>query len=145
MEVAAAQRGDENVATPHEMVLLFDAIYKGKVLNTDLTTELTKQLSTLKPSYIPRELPDGVQVANKPGELEGVRTDSGIVFSANRPFALSVMTAYARDERAAERAITRCSGSVPLLRNARQDFRVWQDPAGAMTRTSELWSDGMGE
>jgi beta-lactamase class A len=106
MDVAAAQRGDENVATPHEMVQLLEAIYKGKVLKADSTKHLIKQLSTSKPSYIPRELPDGVQVANKPGELDGVRTDSGIVFSANRPFAISVMTAYARDERAAERAIS---------------------------------------
>jgi len=106
MDVAAAQRGDENVASPHEMVQLLEAIYKGKALKTDSTKQLIKQLSTLKPSYIPRELPDGVQVANKPGELEGVRTDSGIVFSANRPFAISVMTAYASDERAAEQAIS---------------------------------------
>ena len=106
MDVEAAQRGDENVATPHEMVQLLEAIYKGKILKAESTKELIKQLSTLKPSYIPRELPESVQVANKPGELEGVRTDSGIVFSPNRPFAISVMTAYANDERAAERAIS---------------------------------------
>jgi len=106
MDVAAARRGDENVATPHEMVQLLEAIYKGKILKAEATKEMIKQLSTLKSSYIPRELPDGVQVANKPGELEGVRTDSGIVFSANRPFAISVMTAYAGDERAAERAVS---------------------------------------
>ena len=106
MDVAAARRGDENVATPHEMVQLLEAIYKGKILKAEATKEMIKQLSTLKSSYIPRELPDGVQVANKPGELEGVRTDSGIVFSADRPFAISVMTAYAGDERAAERAIS---------------------------------------
>jgi len=106
MDVAAAQRGDENVASPHEMVLLLEAIYKGKILKADSTKRLMIQLSTLKPSYIPLELPDGVQVANKPGELDGVRNDSGIVFSANRPFAISVMTAYATDERAAERAIS---------------------------------------
>ena len=106
MDVAAAQRGEENVATPHEMVQLLEAIYKGKILKAESTKQLIKQLPTLKPNYIPRELPDGVQVANKPGELEGVRTDSGIVFSANRPFAISVMTTYARDERAAERAIS---------------------------------------
>jgi hypothetical protein len=45
-------------------------------------------------------------VANKPGELEAVRTDSGIVLVPNRLFAISVMTAYDRDERAAERAIS---------------------------------------
>jgi beta-lactamase class A len=106
MDIAAARRGDENVATPQEMVGLLESIHKGKVLNKQSTTRLIKQLSTLKQSYIPRDLPDGVQVANKPGELEGVRTDSGIVFAQNRPFAMSVMTAYNRDEKAAEHAIS---------------------------------------
>jgi len=59
----------------------------------------------LKQSYISRLLPEDVQVANKPGELGAERTDSGIVFAADRPFAVSVMTAYDRDERAVERAI----------------------------------------
>ncbi len=106
MDVAAARRGEENVATPQEMVRLLEAIHKGKVLNKKSTAEFIKQLSTLKESYIPRCLPNGIQVANKPGNLEGVRTDSGIVFVPNRPFAISVMTAYDRDERAAERAIS---------------------------------------
>jgi beta-lactamase class A len=88
------------------MVRLLETIYKEKVLNKEATAEFTKQLSTLKQSYIPRLLPDNIQVANKPGELEAVRTDSGIVFAPNRPFAISVMTAYDRDEKAAERAIS---------------------------------------
>jgi beta-lactamase class A len=106
MDVAAARRGEENVATPQEMVRLLDAIYKEKVLNKQATAELIKQLSTRKDSYIPRYLSENVQVANKPGELEAVRNDSGIVFAQNRPFAISVMTAYDRDEKAAERAIS---------------------------------------
>lgn len=106
MDVAAARRGEENIATPQEIVRLLEAIYKGKALNKEVTAAFIKQLSTLKESYIPRELPAGVQVANKPGNLEGVRTDSGIVFVKNRPFAMSVMTAYDRDERAAEHAIS---------------------------------------
>ena len=106
IDIAAARRGDENVATPQEMARLLEAIYKNKVLNNERTAALIKQLSTLKQSYIPRLLPESVQVANKPGELEAVRTDSGIVFAANRPFAISVMTAYDRDERAAERPIS---------------------------------------
>ena len=101
-----SSRGDENVATPQEMARLLEAIYNQKVLNNETTAALIKQLSTLKQSYISRLLPESVQVANKPGELEAVRTDSGIVFAANRPFAISVMTAYDRDERAAERLIS---------------------------------------
>src|SRR5690242_131866 len=106
IDIAAARRGDENVATPQEMVRLLEAIYKEKVLNKQATAEFIKQLSTLKQSYIPRLLPDNVQVANKPGELEAVRNDCGIIYAQNRPFAISVMTAYDRDEKAAERAIS---------------------------------------
>src|SRR5437773_3291287 len=106
MDIAAARRGDENVATPQEMVRLLEAIFKEKAVDKESTAGLIKQLSTKKDSYIPRLLPDDVQIANKPGELEGVRNDSGIVFAAHRPFGISVMTAYDRDEKAAERAIS---------------------------------------
>jgi beta-lactamase class A len=107
MDIAAAQRGDENVATPQEMVRLLELIYKGKALNKELTDELIKQLKTLKKdSYLSSELPAGVELADKPGTLDGVRTDSGIVFAKDRPFAVSVMTAYDRDEKAAEHAIS---------------------------------------
>jgi beta-lactamase class A len=106
MDIAAARRGDENVATPQEMVWLLKMIYKGKALDKKLTDELIKQLKTLKKdSYLSYELPAGVDLADKPGSLDGVRNDCGIVFAQNRPFAISVMTAYDRDEKAAERAI----------------------------------------
>jgi len=107
MDIGAARRGDENVATPQEMVRLLEMIYKGKALNKELTDELIKRLKTLKKdSYLSYELPAGVELADKPGTLDGVRNDSGIVFAANRPFAISAMTAYDRDEKAAESAIS---------------------------------------
>jgi len=107
MDIAAAKRGDENVSTPQEMARLLETIYKGKALNKELTAAFIKQLKTLKKdSYLSYELPPGVEIADKPGSLDGVRTDSGIIFAKNRPFAISVMTAYDRDERAAEHAIS---------------------------------------
>ena len=106
MDVAAARRGDENVATPQEFSRLLEAIYKARVLGKEASAQLLKQLSTTKNSFIPRLLPPNIQVANKPGELDAVRNDVGIVLVPSRPFAIVVMTAYDRDERAAERAIT---------------------------------------
>jgi len=107
MDIAAAQRGDENVSTPQEMARLLEMIYTGKALNKEGSDELIKQLKTLKKdSYLSYELPSDVEIADKPGGLDGVRTDLGIVFAKNRPFAISVMTAYDRDERAAERAVS---------------------------------------
>ena len=105
MDLEAAQRGDENVATPRQMVELLRKLYRREVLEADLTEDLFRLLSTTKQSYLARLLPGGAVVANKSGELEAVRTDSGIVFVKGRPFAISVMTAYARDERESERAI----------------------------------------
>ena len=109
MDVHAAAEGRENVSTPHEMVLLMQQLYDGKLLNKELTVDFFKLLSTPKSSYIPRYLPEDLRVANKPGELEGVRTDSGIVFSGKRPFAISVMTSYDRSERDAGDAIANIS------------------------------------
>ena len=107
MDIAAARRGDENVSTPQEMARLLEMIYNGKALNKKLTDDFIRQLKTVKKdSYLSYELPAGVELADKPGTLDGVRTDSGIVFGRNRPFAISVMTAYDRDENAAERAIS---------------------------------------
>jgi len=107
MDVKAAGEGRENIATPREMVMLLEALYRGKVLNKQMTGDFFALLSVHKESYIPRELPEDLRVANKPGELEGVRNDSGIVFTGNRPFAISVMTTYLRREKEGGDAIVR--------------------------------------
>ena len=107
IDVAAARRGDENVSTPRELVRLLAAIHDGKALEPDLAQALLAQLSVVKEkSTIPLLLPGDARVANKPGSLEGVRNDCAVVYAPGRPFALCVMTAYARDERAAESAIS---------------------------------------
>jgi beta-lactamase class A len=112
MDVKAAGEGRENVSTPSEMMTLLAAIYQGKVLNRTMTEDFFKMLSTPKQSFIPRDLPDGIRIANKPGELEGVRNDSGVVFAEKRPYVICVMTTYLRNERAGEDAISRISGAA---------------------------------
>jgi beta-lactamase class A len=109
MDLKAATEGRENISTPREMMTLLENIYQGRVLNKDLTDDFLKVLSTHKDSWIPRDLPTDLQVANKPGALEGVRNDSGIVFAYNRPFLICVMTTYLRNERDGEEAISKIS------------------------------------
>lgn len=108
MDLRAAQEGRENVSTPREMATLLEALYRKKVLNPTLTDDFFTMLSTHKDSWIPRYLPEDLKIANKPGSLEGVRNDSGVVFAA-RPYILCVMTTYVRNERDAEEAIARIS------------------------------------
>lgn len=107
MDVKAAGEGRENISTPREMVTLLEDLYRGRVLNKQMTDDFFALLSVHKESYIPRELPEDLRIANKPGELEGVRNDSGIVFTGNRPFAISVMTTYLRREKDGGDAIVR--------------------------------------
>jgi beta-lactamase class A len=109
MDLKAATEGRENISTPREMMSLLESLYQGKVLNKEMTEDFLKVLSTHKDSWIPRDLPADLRVANKPGSLEGVRNDSGIVYAHNRPFLISVMTTYLRNERDGEEAISKIS------------------------------------
>jgi beta-lactamase class A len=109
MDLQAAAQGRENISTPREMMTLLEQIYRGKVIEAPLLEDFFNVLATQKDSWLPRDLPPDLKIANKPGELEGVRNDSGIVFIKNRPYVICVMTTYLANERAGEEAITRIS------------------------------------
>ncbi len=109
MDLDAAKQGRENISTPREMMTLLAALYRGKVLNKEMENDFFTMLSTGKDSWIPRDLPADLKVADKPGELEAVRNDSGIVFVEGRPYVICVMTAFLRNERDGEEAISKIS------------------------------------
>jgi beta-lactamase class A len=109
MDLDAAKQGRENISTPREMMTLLDALYHGKVLNKESTADFFQMLSTNKDSWIPRDLPADVKTANKPGALEGVRNDSGVVFVEGRPYVICVMTTFLHNERDGEQAISKVS------------------------------------
>jgi beta-lactamase class A len=112
MDLKAASEGRENLASPRELLQLLQDVYQGKVLNQEMTADFFNMLSTHKSSFLPRGLPDDLKIANKPGELEGVRNDCGIVFVPNRPYGICVMTSYLRRERDGEDAISRISAAA---------------------------------
>jgi beta-lactamase class A len=115
IDLAAARRGDENVSTPADIVRLLEVFYGPAKAGPyspapgDLTASSRDDAMALlkkpKASRLRNALPGGVETADKPGELEGVRVDAGIVFAKNRPYILCVMTTYLKDEREGERAI----------------------------------------
>src|SRR3954462_9299504 len=102
MDTAAAKRGDENVSTPDELARLLKAMNDGLPGAIEL-------LKKPKDNRLRQGLPEGVASADKSGELEGVRVDAGIVFVKNRPYVLSVMTTFLKDEAEGESAITEIS------------------------------------
>ena len=102
MDTAAARRGDENVSTPDELARLLVAMH-------EKMPEAIALLKKPKDNRLRKGLPEGIASADKSGELEGVRVDAGIVFAKNRPYVLSVMTTFLKDEAEGERAIVEIS------------------------------------
>ena len=109
MDGAAAARGDENVATPRDIVRLLRALHAGEGLRPDSKAAALKILEVGAGGYLRRGTPPGIQVLNKPGELEGVRVDAAIVRATNRDYAVAVMTTFLREESEGERAISEVS------------------------------------
>ena len=112
LDLAAARRGDENVSSPAEIVRLLEIIFRGEGLTAASRDAAIALLKKPKESRLRRGLPSGVETADKPGELEGVRVDAGIVFAKDRPYIMCVMTTYLKDESAGESAIAEMSSAT---------------------------------
>ena len=113
LDLAAAARGPrEHVHAARDGRLARGAVPAAASWTRRRPTTSSRSLSVAKDRYIPRGLPADVVVANKPGWLDGVRTDSGIVFAKDRPFVISVMTTYVADEKAAEGTISRIAAAA---------------------------------
>jgi len=109
MDLKAAAEGRENVSTPIEMMTLLEKLWKGDVLKEPYRKDLLEILTIPKDSPLRAGVPEGIAVAEKPGELEAVRCDSGIVMLPGRPYLLSVMTTYLKRDADGNPAITKIS------------------------------------
>jgi beta-lactamase class A len=105
LDLQAARHGDENVSTPREMMALLEKIHSGQALDAAHTQEFLSILRLPKSSAFNKALPPSATVADKPGWLEGVRCDSGIIEIQGRAFIVSVMTTYLARDEDGERAI----------------------------------------
>lgn len=107
IDVAASARGDENIATSFAAMELMTKLYKGEVINRQLSDDVLKFLKLRKGSPIPKLIPSNIAIANKPGGIEGVACDWAIVYVPGRPFAISVMTNYNGETANADDAIAK--------------------------------------
>jgi beta-lactamase class A len=105
MDLQAAQDGRENVATPGALARLLAAIHKGEGLAPASRDALVATLRKGKSSAMLRGIPAGVPVASKPGDLDGVRADAGIVYLPVRPYVFVAMTSWLQKDEEGERAI----------------------------------------
>ena len=119
MDIEAARRGDENVGTPADFTRLMEEIQNGTGLSPDGAKDLVAVLCTDKrgtvrspPSPFRAPLPDGLAVADKAGELDGVRAVTALVLLRGRPYVATLMTAYLRRDADGEAAIRDISAAL---------------------------------
>jgi beta-lactamase class A len=109
IDLEAARRGDENVSTPAELALLLQLLHRGEGLSKASRNSLLEILRKSKTSPMRSAIPARVVVANKPGGLEAVAVDAGIVYLDGRPYVQAMMTTYLKDNAAGDAAIESAS------------------------------------
>ena len=90
-------RNEENVSTPNEGVRLMRALYEGRP-SASVADHCLAILKKPNRGPIERAIPVGTPVANKPGGMERVRCDVGIVCLDRHPYALAVMTKFGLED-----------------------------------------------
>jgi beta-lactamase class A len=94
MDLEAVARNEENVATPTECVALLEALYRGQP-TPGVAERCLSILKKPKTGPLNRAATAAVTVANKPGGMDRVRCDAGIVYLPRRPYAVAIMTKFA--------------------------------------------------
>lgn len=114
MDLEAARRGDENVSTAGELRRLARLLREAPGLAPERARDLLAVAAVEKSSPFREGLPAGLSfpVADKPGDLEGVRAACAYVALPGRPYAVGVMTGYLRRDADGEAAIREISTAV---------------------------------
>lgn len=105
LDAAAVQKGSENTATTDDLANLLMQLWQPGVFSDATRRDALHILSVPKDSYFSRGLPDELPLASKPGSLDGLRAEAGIVLVPGRPFVLSAVVAFSPDGAAAERTL----------------------------------------
>ena len=100
-----------NTTTAYDLMLIFEKMARGKIINKKSCNAMIKILLDQKHNtLIPALLPAGVKVAHKTGSISGVHHDSGIIFLPNgRKYVLVILSKNLEDDKAAIASMARVS------------------------------------
>lgn len=98
----------ENYTTAREMNFLFEKIYRGEMVTQFASELMLEILKGRKPrrTRLAKKLPAGWKVAHKTGLLRRACHDSGVIFTPDGDYAITVLTGRNRSYREAKRFIT---------------------------------------
>ena len=93
MDPAAINRGNENISTPNELVAIMQKLHDG-IPSKSVSKQVLRIMSKPKSAYINKAIGSDITIANKPGGMDKVRGDTGIVYLSNNPYAVSIMSNF---------------------------------------------------
>ena len=107
----AYQKGMNNTVTAYDLLLLFQGLANGTIVNPAASQAMIGILLDQQfNEIIPARLPAGVKVAHKTGWLKGVNHDSGIVFLPDgRKYVLVLLSKDVEDDKEAIKAMAAIS------------------------------------
>lgn len=109
MDYQAAKEGRENIATPKDVALVLEKLYDGTSVNRAASDDMLTIMKLEKDGWIKSGVGTGVPVANKAGDIEGVKVDAAVVYLENGPYVITVMTKMLLNEPDGGRIITEIS------------------------------------
>ena len=113
MDFEAARKGKQNLTVPKDLVLLAEKLYKNQILSPDACGEMLKIMSTvIGRDFMIRDLPVDIRVAHKPGELDGLNHDVGIVYTDTCDYVLGIFATGLMDNISGRKYIAEISKEV---------------------------------
>lgn len=109
MLLADSSMGENYTTAADCAVFLFD-VYQGRHPHADQMLELLKQQQ--RTGKIPAGVPEGVETANKTGELADVENDAAIIWTDDQPYIVCVMADQLTDTQAAREKIVELSSEI---------------------------------
>ena len=106
LDTEAAARGDENVASASDLLVVMEAIRTGRGLQPASQAEAIRMLREYGATSVRAGVPSGVPVATKPGALDGVQSEVSWIDLKGRPYLFCVMTSFLADPQHASASIT---------------------------------------
>ena len=89
----ALDESEDNVATPHAIGTFFTLLANRQLISPAASDRMLARLGRQQiNNRLPSQLPGGVVVAHKTGNLSGLTHDAGIIYTKNGPRVVVVMT-----------------------------------------------------
>ena len=106
MDTQAAKEGRENISSPADFCTILEKLHRGEIVSRQASDDILSIMTLDKEGWLKSGLPSSVSIANKAGDIEGIKCDAGIVYLENNPYIICVMTKMLSDDTDGGKIIT---------------------------------------